>query len=200
MTCRRSCADLPSPEFMLPFPLTRKISELGKGGLAMRSVTCCLLLILAGCAASEDSTRQSATSGCLFWTTGCTRLDAPEPSAPLPAETRATPQPAAPRAASLPRTEETLPAEDLGRVRAAHSPRTRDSAGEAAFDARFAGEELAAPATTIYPLPSNCTSPPSSLLRNSPAGRFAPGRNSAAAGAYARAYARCGQPGTWPPP
>lgn len=156
-------------------------------------------LMLAGCASSQDPAGQSATGGCLFWTTGCTRLDDPPPADPLPAEARETPAAVAPPAASLPKSE-TLPADDLGRVRAAHSPRTRDTAGEASFNERFAGENLAPPADTVYPLPSNCTSPPSSLLRNSPGGRFAPGRNSAAAGAYASAYARCGQPGTWPRP
>ncbi|MEM8956423.1 MAG: hypothetical protein AAGC86_01290 [Pseudomonadota bacterium] len=165
----------------------------------MRPAAVLILMLLAGCAASQDPAGQAATGGCLFWSTGCTRLDDPPPAAPLPAETRVTPAAGAPLAASLPQRD-TLPADDLGRVRAAHSPRVRDTAGEASFDARFAGEQLAPPAETVYPLPSNCTSPPSSLLRNSPGGRFAPGRNSAAAGAYASAYARCGQPGTWPRP
>ena len=158
------------------------------------------LLILAGCGVGpQESAEQSAARGCLFWSTDCTRLETRPPVAPLQAERQAAPAASAPRAAALP-ARETLPAEDLGRVRAAHSPYARDRAGEATFDARFAGERTAPPAETIYPLPSNCSAPPPSLLRNSPGGRFAPGRNSAAATAYASAYARCGQPGTWPRP
>lgn len=158
-----------------------------------------VILLLAGCAAPEGTSR-TATGGCLFWSADCTKLEDAPPPPPLGlqiAEARGTE--IGTLSATLPVRDE-LPAEDLGRVRAPHEPRQRDTAGEASFDSRFAGSQTGTPAETVYPLPANCTSPPSSLLRNSPAGRFAPGRNSAAATAYASAYNRCRQPGTWPRP
>lgn len=158
-----------------------------------------VLAVLAGCAATEDASRQSDTGGCLFWSTECTRLEDPAATPALPPSASAELATPSPSAAELPETTE-LPREDLGRVRARHSPRTTDRETEADFNARFAGEPLAPPAETTYPLPADCSAPPSTLLRNSPGGRFAPQRNSAAATAYASAYDRCRQPGTWPRP
>lgn len=150
-------------------------------------------LFLAACSSSEQTTR----SGCLFWSTDCTQLEAAPSIEPLEFDQR---RPAVAPLDIPERAEGELPKEDLGRVRAAH--RRSDTLPDQTerLTEMFSGDPRGPTANTVYPLPANCSRPPSSLMRNTAGGRLAPGRNSAAASAYAGAYRRCGSPGTWPRP
>lgn len=150
-------------------------------------------LVLTACARSEQTTR----SGCLFWSTDCTRLETAPPSEPLDLEDR---QPSAKPLVIPAKTVGDLPKEDLGRVRAAHGRTDTLPDQTERLTEMFSGAPLGPTANTVYPLPANCSRPPSSLMRNTAGGRLAPGRNSTAASAYASAYRRCGSPGTWPRP
>jgi len=158
------------------------------------------LWVLCACAAGPGD------GGCLFWSTDCTRLDNVEtaaPQAPGPYAEPAGPGLVLPDPA-LGRSTEDFAGQDPGRVRLPGAYELSSPLGgqarEQAFEDRFIGAKTQTPERAVYPLPADCISPPAGLLRNSPADRFAPGRNSAYASAYDQAWRRCGQPGTWPRP
>lgn len=159
-----------------------------------------LLCVLSACASGPGGGQ------CLFWSADCTKLEAGPDPEPLIADLQGRPAgaPLILPAADAGAQAADFAGQDLGRVRTApsyaQSSLLGDRAKEQAFEDRFIGPKSQSPERAVYPLPADCSAPPAALLRNSPADRFAPNRNSAAASAYAQAYRRCGQPGTWPRP